>query len=33
MIFNAEVAIALMDGSNMEGLLDMFVILSWFDFS
>lgn len=43
MIFNVEIAIGLMDGSNMEskplfdfymqGLLDMFVILSWFDFS
>lgn len=43
MIFNVEIAIGLMDGFNMEskplfdsymqGLLDMFVILSWFDFS
>lgn len=43
MIFIVEIAIALMDGSNMEskplfvsymsGLLAMFVILSWFDFS
>ena len=43
MIFNVEIAIGLMDGSSMEskplfdsymqGLLDMFVILSWFDFS